>query len=185
MRAGVLAGILLMFALAGFGCANDGARMPATGQPSDLVVLAGTLIDGTGAPPLRDAAIVVRNGVIESVESRDRTTLPPGARVIDARDRWVMPGLADMHVHFGTGGLGPTDAGSVGRILRQFVFYGVTTVLNLGATHGTPESLGALRARIAAGTLVGPTTNCRPPSMPEWTASCTSSVIRRPRATRC
>jgi imidazolonepropionase-like amidohydrolase len=92
-----------------------------------------------------------------SIEPRDGAPRPEDATVVDARNGRVMPGLADMHVHFGTGGLGPTDAERLDRVLRQFVVYGVTTVLNLGATHGTSDAIHRLRAGIDAGTLIGPT----------------------------
>ncbi len=59
-----------------------------------------------------------------------------------------------MHVHFSSGG----PAGSeLDRLLPQFLFYGVTTVLNVGATGGDLGTIRRLRAAIAAGTLQGPT----------------------------
>jgi imidazolonepropionase-like amidohydrolase len=132
------------------------AGVAASDEAAGLVILAGTMIDGTGAPPLHDVAIVVRDGVIRSVGPREGSSLPVGVPVLDRRDCWVMPGLADMHVHFGTGGLRPTDPVALDQVVRQFPFYGVTTVLNLGATHGTADSLAALRSRIADGSLPGP-----------------------------
>jgi imidazolonepropionase-like amidohydrolase len=141
-------------------CLSAGAGEPVVAArpgEADLVVLAGALIDGTGGPVVPDVAIVVRDGMIRSVGPREGAELPEGVAVLDRRDGWVMPGLADMHVHFGSGGLIGTDAADLDGVLRQFVFYGVTTVLNLGATHGTASSLAALRARIASGELEGPT----------------------------
>jgi imidazolonepropionase-like amidohydrolase len=148
--------LLVMGPLLTLALANGPVSVTQTAQKGDLVVFAGAVIDGTGAAPLRDAAIVVRDGVIRSVGPR-RGLAVGGARVLDRRDGWVLPGLADMHVHFGNGGLMRTDSARLDRVLRQFPFYGVTTVLNLGATHGTLDSLAALRSRITDGSLEGPT----------------------------
>jgi imidazolonepropionase-like amidohydrolase len=47
-----------------------------------------------------DETILVRGNRIEAVGPRASTPVPPGARVIDATGRWVIPGLIDAHVHF-------------------------------------------------------------------------------------
>ena len=70
--------------------------------------------------------------------------------------KFVIPGLADMHVHFGTVGLLPFDSHTVDRVLRQFLYYGVTTIFNVGATGGGLDDVLDLRAGRAAGRLVGP-----------------------------
>jgi len=65
------------------------------------VIRAGRLIDGSGDAPLVDATIVVRGSRFESVLTGDaaRAMLESGASVIDQRDRTVLPGLIDSHVH--------------------------------------------------------------------------------------
>lgn len=50
-----------------------------------------------------DAAIVVRDGVIESIGSRGGVSLPAGAQEIIATDRIAVPGFVDVHIH-GAGG---------------------------------------------------------------------------------
>lgn len=74
----------------------------AFGSPGDGPVPAfalthATVIDGTGAPPRRDATVVMRGGRIECVGA---CPIPPDAEVIDARGRWIIPGLVDGHVHY-------------------------------------------------------------------------------------
>lgn len=56
-----------------------------------------TLIDGTGAEPVRNATIVIDNDRI--VSARAASDPPRDADVIDAGGRTVMPGLIDSHVH--------------------------------------------------------------------------------------
>ena len=63
------------------------------------VVRCGTLFDGTGTGPLTDATVVIADGRISAVGRADRTVAPPGAPVLDLRDRFVMPGLVDAHSH--------------------------------------------------------------------------------------
>jgi imidazolonepropionase-like amidohydrolase len=57
----------------------------------------GTLIDGNGGEPLRNAVIVVEDGVITAVH--EGGSIPTGADVIDAGSATVLPGLIDCHVH--------------------------------------------------------------------------------------
>jgi imidazolonepropionase-like amidohydrolase len=57
----------------------------------------GTLIDGTGADPVRGAVVLVEDGAITAI-NRDGD-IPRGAEVIDAGERTVMPGMIDCHVH--------------------------------------------------------------------------------------
>jgi N-acetylglucosamine-6-phosphate deacetylase len=57
----------------------------------------------TPAGELRDASILIRDGVIESVGPRSSITLPVGAQEIVASDKIASPGFIDVHIH-GAGG---------------------------------------------------------------------------------
>ncbi|HKI31251.1 MAG TPA: hypothetical protein VKA46_05255 [Gemmataceae bacterium] len=64
------------------------------------IISNGQLIDGTGAPPVLDAALVIADGRIAyagRVVSAAR--VPPDARRIDARGGTIMPGLVEAHYH--------------------------------------------------------------------------------------
>lgn len=58
-------------------------------------VRAATLIDGTGAEPVRGRFIVIEDGVITQIAADP----PKGAEVTDAGDLVILPGLIDCHVH--------------------------------------------------------------------------------------
>ena len=66
--------------------------------PRPLAVTGVTLIDGTGADPVRGASVVVEDGRVAAAGRLDR--LPRGAEVIDAAGMTLLPGLIDAHVHF-------------------------------------------------------------------------------------
>jgi imidazolonepropionase-like amidohydrolase len=109
-------------------------------KPPDGIALVGaTLIDGTGGPPLSDAAIVVRQGRIESVGPRAAFTLPKETEQIDVRGRWIIPGLIDAHAH-----LAPAADWAPSRYLA----WGVTTLRDV---HGDLNTILAIRNRANRG----------------------------------
>jgi imidazolonepropionase-like amidohydrolase len=64
-----------------------------------IVLNGGTLIDGTGAAPVKQSAVVIRNGRIETVGTAGAPTWPKDADVIDLSGKTVLPGLIDCHDH--------------------------------------------------------------------------------------
>lgn len=71
---------------------------PPPGPP--LAIINGTLVDGTGAAPLSDAVVLVRDRRIELVEEGlESVETPEGYDVIDAGGGFIIPGLIDGHVH--------------------------------------------------------------------------------------
>lgn len=68
-------------------------------RAQDTAFVGATLIDGTGAAPVRDAVIVVRDGRIRCAGTRSACTTS-NAVVVDLTGRWVLPGLIDAHVHY-------------------------------------------------------------------------------------
>lgn len=56
------------------------------------------VIDGTGAAPMEDRALLIDGGKIAAIQPGD-AGVPAGYRVIDARGQSVMPGIVGMHDH--------------------------------------------------------------------------------------
>ncbi|MBU0491566.1 MAG: amidohydrolase family protein [Chloroflexi bacterium] len=68
-------------------------------QLTTLALVNGTLIDGTGAAPVPDAAVVIRDGRIVAAGPRAGVTIPTDARVIDVQGGTILPGFINAHVH--------------------------------------------------------------------------------------
>jgi hypothetical protein len=64
-----------------------------------LVVQGGTLIDGTGRPPIENCVIVIQGGRFQTVGRSGVVSIPAGAEVIDVKGKTVLPGFIDGHGH--------------------------------------------------------------------------------------
>jgi imidazolonepropionase-like amidohydrolase len=71
-----------------------------------LALVGGKLIDGTGVEPLDDSVLLIDEKVIAGVGRAGHLPIPPGAQVLDASGKTVMPGLIDAHVHMLAEGYG-------------------------------------------------------------------------------
>lgn len=100
------------------------------------------LIDGTGAPPIADATILIRDGRIEAAGPASDIDLPETVEVFDAEDRTVIPGLWDMHGHFAQIEFGPA-----------LLAAGITTGRDMG---GELEFLVAFRDALRERRGIGP-----------------------------
>jgi predicted amidohydrolase YtcJ len=63
-------------------------------------IVGGTLIDGTGRPPVEDSVVLLKDDRIIAVGLRGEVTIPEGTDLIDASGKTVIPGLNDAHTHF-------------------------------------------------------------------------------------
>jgi imidazolonepropionase-like amidohydrolase len=74
-------------------------------QRTDILLIErATLIDGTGRPFLPDASILIEGGRVRDVGKRSNVKVPPGAVRMDARGKWIIPGLIDSHIHLDQSG---------------------------------------------------------------------------------
>lgn len=60
-----------------------------------------TVIDATGARPRKDVTVTIENGRITSIRKPGLTKLPAATVTVDARGKFLIPGLWDMHIHLG------------------------------------------------------------------------------------
>ena len=62
-------------------------------------VSCGTLIDGRGGKPVKDAVVLIQGNRITKVGAKGKLRPPPGAELIDCSRYTVMPGMMDLHIH--------------------------------------------------------------------------------------
>lgn len=129
---------------------------------TETVVLAGALIDGTGAEPQRDVALTVIDGVISRVAGGGQA--PGGSTVLDLRDYTVLPGLINMHAHVTLPGDGTPLAEWMelpDEILLLKAHVNAMAALNTGVTTirdcgGRGRLMFRLRDAIRSGVVSGP-----------------------------
>jgi imidazolonepropionase-like amidohydrolase len=124
--------VLATFGVLAAACGGSPARPPEPAPlPSSIAIVGATLWDGTGGPPVPDAVTLVRRGRILCAGSAQECAIPKGARIIDARGQYLIPGLIDSHVHllFLTRG---SAGAELGLDLRNLLAQGITTVRDMG-----------------------------------------------------
>jgi imidazolonepropionase-like amidohydrolase len=130
------------------------------------VLRAARLIDGTGAPAMSNAAIVVTDDRIVAVGPAASVAVPVGARVLDLGDVTLLPGFIDAHTHIIGRMLGDPladlavvkDYAAYGAIVgvanaRNTLMAGFTTIRVVGSRHFDDM---ALRQAITDGRVPGP-----------------------------
>lgn len=139
---------------------------PAEGK-GVVALRAARLIDGTGAPPITNAVIIVTNNKITAVGDTNSVRIPSGVTVIDLGNVTLLPGFIDAHTHLIGRVLGDPegdlsvvrDYESFGAILgvlhaRDTLMAGFTSVRNVGAVGNFDDM--ALRKAINEGWTIGP-----------------------------
>jgi hypothetical protein len=109
-----------------------------------------TVINPGTSSVLLDQTVVITDATIASVNPSQSVAIPKGARVLEARGQYLIPGLWDMHVHTAFGDWFP---GGRDVILPLFIANGVTGVRDMG---GDLPVLFEWRKQIAAGEIAGP-----------------------------
>ncbi len=121
-------------------CANQGQ----TPQPGPLALTHVTVIDGTGAPARADVTVLITGGRITEVGEAAKVRVPRGARVVNARGKYLIPGLWDMHVHLAKIGE---------NALPLFLANGVTSVRDMGGDYAVAPRL---KREVNDGLRLGP-----------------------------
>ena len=143
MRTLAVRAVPLLAGLVAAACGAPPAKLvpPPPVSPSTAIVGA-TLWDGTGHAPVTNAVTVVRADRILCAGAAGECPIPQGAKVIQARGQYLIPGLIDSHVHllFLTNGSAGEE---LGLDLRDMLAQGITTVRDMG------NSPVALLSRVA------------------------------------
>lgn len=129
---------------------------------SYLALVNGRIIDGTGRPVIEKGGVVIKDGIIIEVGEMDAIEIPKEAKVVDVKEKTIMPGLIDAHIHLT--GLRTGDfireplltpyATLVARAIRD-----LEALINAGfTTMGDAGSIIALQLKRAEreGTIISP-----------------------------
>ena len=135
----------------------------SSARAENVVIHAGSLLDGISRTPQSQVSILVQDDRIVGVEKGFVT--PAGSRVIDLSKATVLPGLIDCHVHITSQSDGGDtvheavtrtrldDAFLSARYARNTLEAGFTTVRDVG---GDTDLVVALKRAIKTGTIPGP-----------------------------
>lgn len=172
--------------------------------PPPVAIVGATLVN-PGEAPVPDAIIVTRNGRIQCAGPRSSCQVPAEAERVDAKGRWVIPGLVDAHVHYSQTGWvdGRPDARDLrsefpydsivgalrreaDRFHRAFLCSGVTSAFDVGGfawtipmAQRTVSQLDAPRV-VAAGPLLTTRDHwLNTPSMKQFIFMTDDSTTRR------
>jgi imidazolonepropionase-like amidohydrolase len=100
---------------------------------------------------LQNQTVIVKNGLIAEIGDAKKIKMPKDAQIVDAKGKYLIPGLVDMHTHLLSDGDDYPDSIAEDE-LRVMVANGVTTIRFM---IGTPEQL-VLRAKSAKGEITAP-----------------------------
>lgn len=124
----------------------------AAQKQGDVVIRHVTLIDVEAAQALADQAVVLRGGDIVAVGPDAAIARRWGAKQkVDGTGRFLIPGLWDMHVHFGGG---PDLIAENEALFPLYVANGITTIRD--CSGDLADQVLGWRGAIASGTLFGP-----------------------------
>jgi imidazolonepropionase-like amidohydrolase len=110
------------------------AALPAAAQAPavpERAIVGATLWDGTGGAPIPDATVIIIGDRIACAGARPACPVPAGTDIVEARGRFLLPGLIDTHVHLLLRHDGITDT-SIKRDLHDLLARGVTAVRDMG-----------------------------------------------------
>ena len=100
---------------------------------------------------LQNQTVIVSDGTITTIGDAKRTKPPTGAQIVDGTNKFLIPGLMDMHVHLFSDDEFPDSLAE--DEFKVMIAYGVTTIRLM---IGTPEQL-VLREKSAKGEILAPT----------------------------
>lgn len=133
------------------------AQPPASQAPATLIICDAMVIDGAGAPPEGPRDVVIQGDRIASilVSSTPSRCSSSGAkeatpiRRIEAKGKFIVPGLIDMHMHF-------IDLVPLDYQYKLLIAHGVTAVRVFSIGEMSPDQMVAEKRRVAASGVVAP-----------------------------
>ena len=156
---------LLLLGLIALGTAPGAQRPPA------LAIVNVTVIPMDRERTEPDQTVIVRGDRIEALGPDASVTVPPGARRIEGRGKFLIPTLSEMHAHIPPGNA--TDA-EIARVLTLYAVNGIGTVRGM---LGDPKHL-PLRDRANRGEILSPWIYTSGPSFNGSSASSAAVAVQ-------
>lgn len=116
-------------------------------QAADVAFVNVNVITMAGGDVLENRTVLIRGGRIARIGAVESTELSDDAFVIDGTDRYLMPGLAEMHGH-----VPPATSSNLQRVLTLYIVNGVTSVRGM---LGDASHL-VLKRQLDVGDVLGP-----------------------------
>jgi hypothetical protein len=107
-----------------------------------------TVIDSTGSPPRPGMSVVIEAGKIKAIASSVQVNPIDGSRIIDARGKFLIAGLWDMHVH-------SLSRNEPERFFPLFIANGVTGIRDMGGDIPLSE-IAQIKTKVYSGSRLGP-----------------------------
>ncbi len=108
-----------------------------------VALIGGTLIDGTGAPPIPNTTVLIKGDKIKAVGPMNKVKVPKGAKKINVSGKWILPGFIDLHHHLGYGEVSYSMATLRALdMMNRMLSAGVTAVRDVA---GHVETMAALK----------------------------------------
>jgi imidazolonepropionase-like amidohydrolase len=145
---------------------------PNTAMADAVAFINVNVIAMTDEQGVSGQTVIVEDGVIVTIGPVDTTLLPEPAVVIDGTDRFLLPGLAEMHGH-----VPAATSPEMTRVMTLLAANGVTTVRGM---LGQPSHLG-LRDALLRGDVFGPRLVTSGPSLNGNTVSSATDAARQVR----
>lgn len=136
------------------------------------VIVNVSIVPMTSEVVLTQQTVVVVDGKIAEIGNVDAVPVPKRSTVVDGTDRFLMPGLAEMHAHVTS-----TDPYQVDRLSTLFVANGITTIRGM---LGQASHL-RLRDQLASGEVFGPRLITSGPSLNGRSVSGAADAARQVR----
>ena len=120
-------------------------------EPAPIAIVHATVINRHGIASQADQTIIISGNKVLAEGPADKIKVPKNAQVVDARGKFLIPGLWDMHVHIA--GLNADPEWSKPVLLPLLLANGIVGVRDMG---GDLPTLQSWQKEIQAGSLVGP-----------------------------
>ena len=150
---------------------------PALGQSNEVAFVNTNVLVMDRERVLADHTVLIRDGIIQEVAPSHRVRVPDGATVIDGRDLFLMPGLADMHAIL------PSPGDSDELAADVFFLYLANNVTVVRGALGMQNHL-SLKRRVRDGEILGPTLYVGSPPLDASNTPDPESAIERMLANR-